>query len=206
MTHIDRKQHWESVYSDKAADEVSWYQQRPEPSLSLIARSGIDQNAAIIDIGGGASLLMDHLLDLGYQDVTVLDISLAALTRVSQRLAERALKVAMIEADVTEFVPGRQYQLWHDRAAFHFLTKRQDRNKYMKVLREALVSGGTLVLATFAPEGPIRCSGLDIVQYDAGKLAGELGEGFALEEQCTVDHLTPAKREQRFNFFRFRRL
>lgn len=206
MTDRDRKQHWEGVYSSKAVDEVSWYQERPEPSLALVARSGIDQKAAIIDIGGGASLLIDHLLEQGYQDLTLLDISRAALTKVSARLAERALNVTMVEADVTEFVPDRTYQLWHDRAAFHFLTAPKDRQKYVKTLRRALASGGTLLLATFAPEGPRRCSGLDIVQYDAEKIAIELGEGFVLEEQCLVAHVTPSNGEQLFNFFRFQRV
>lgn len=201
----DRKVHWEDVYSGKAAHEVSWYQERPDLSLSLIANSGLDPGAAIIDIGAGASLLVDLLLDLDYQDITVLDISPAALAQVSERLAERSSKVALIEVDVMRFVPDRQFELWHDRAAFHFLTKPRDRRRYIEALHLALAPGGSLVIATFAPGGPAKCSGLEIVQYDAARLIGELGEEFILEEQYSEVHITPANSEQLFNFFRLKR-
>jgi SAM-dependent methyltransferase len=201
----DRKQHWETVYGGKAAEETSWYQRSPSRSLSMIVHAGISKEAALIDIGGGASLLVDHLLDLGYRDLSVLDISAAALAQAAGRLGLRAGQISWIEADVTAYRPSKRFDLWHDRAAFHFLTEVKDRRRYMAVLRQALAPGGQAILATFAPGGPEKCSGLDIVQYDAGKLGDELGPEFALQEQHEERHETPAGREQLFNFFRFQR-
>jgi trans-aconitate methyltransferase len=202
---FDRKQHWETVYSNKAAEETSWYQPVPRLSLSMIANTGFGRDAALVDIGGGASRLVDHLLDQGYRDLTVLDISSAALANAARRLGDKAGLVTWIEADVTTFSPPRQFDLWHDRAAFHFLTEAGDRQKYLEVLQKALVPGGQAILATFAPGGPAKCSGLDIVQYDAKRLGGELGPEFVLMEQQEERHVTPSGGEQLFNFFRFKR-
>jgi SAM-dependent methyltransferase len=204
-SEFDRKQHWESVYSDKLAQQTSWYQKEPRLSLLMIANAGLGHDAAVVDVGGGASLLVDHLLGLGYRDLSVLDISRAALDQARIRLGEAASRVNWIEADVTSYVPERQFDLWHDRAAFHFLTAREDRLQYAQVLRKSLAPGGQAVIAAFAPAGPVKCSGLDIVQYDAVKLGDELGPEFILEEQEEESHVTPANREQLFNFFRFRR-
>jgi len=204
-SEFDRKQHWEAVYGDKPAQQSSWYQKEPRLSLLMIANAEFDHGAALIDVGGGASLLVDHLLGLGYRDLTVLDISRAALDQARQRLREAASGVNWIEADVTSFVPDRQFDLWHDRAAFHFLTARDDRLKYVQVLRKSLAPGGQAIIAAFAPRGPTKCSGLDIVRYDEAKLGDELGPEFILEEQEEESHVTPANREQLFNFFRFRR-
>lgn len=201
---IDRKHHWETVYGNKSAEETSWYQPFPHLSLSMIANTGFGPEASLIDIGAGASLLVDHLLALGYRDITVLDISSAALAQASCRLGDE-FPVNWVEADVTTFMPGRQFDIWHDRAAYHFLTEEQDRQRYLAVLRKALKAGGQAVLATFAPGGPVKCSGLDIVQYDADKLCNELGPDFTLLEQQEERHLTPAGREQLFNFFRVKR-
>lgn len=201
----DRKRHWETVYGNKAIEETSWHQPFPHLSLSMIAHAGISRDAALIDIGGGASLLVDHLLDQGYSDLTVLDISAAALALASARLGQRAKRVTWVEADVTVYEPSRPFDLWHDRAAFHFLTEVKDRRRYLTVLRKALVPGGQAIVATFAPGGPEKCSGLDIVQYDAEKLGDELGPEFVLQEQHQERHKTPAGREQLFNFFRFER-
>jgi SAM-dependent methyltransferase len=202
---FDRKQHWESVHGDKPAQQTSWYQTVPRLSLSMIAHTGFNHTASLIDVGGGASFLVDHLLDLGFRDLTVLDISRAALDQASERLGARASIVSWIEADVTRFAASRQFDIWHDRAAFHFLTATQERKRYVQVLRTALAPGGQAVIAAFAPRGPAKCSGLDIVRYDAEKLGGVLGPEFILEEQEEESHTTPANREQLFNFFRFRK-
>jgi 2-polyprenyl-3-methyl-5-hydroxy-6-metoxy-1,4-benzoquinol methylase len=204
-SELDRKQHWECVYGGKPAQQTSWHQAVPRLSLSMIANTGFDHGVALIDVGGGASLLADFLLDLDYRDLTVLDISRAALDLARARLGDRALRVNWVEADVTRYAPDRQFEIWHDRAAFHFLTVPGDRQRYVRVLRKALAPGGQAVIATFAPSGPEKCSGLDIVRYDAAKLGNELGAEFVLQEQEEETHVTPANREQIFNFFRFRR-
>jgi SAM-dependent methyltransferase len=204
-SEFDRKRHWEGVYGDKPAQQTSWYQKEPRLSLLMVANAGLDHDAALIDVGGGASLLVDHLLGLGYLNLSVLDISGAALEQARQRLGEKASRVNWIEADVTSYDPDRQFNLWHDRAAFHFLTAKEDRLQYVQVLRKSLAPGGQAVIAAFAPRGPAKCSGLDIVRYDAVKLGDELGTEFILEEQKEESHVTPANREQLFNFFRFRR-
>jgi trans-aconitate methyltransferase len=206
MADNDRKQHWDGVYQRLQEDQVSWYQEKPRLSLSMIAHAELPMDAPIIDIGGGASLLVDHLLAFGYRDLSELDVSRTALDLVAARTASQAAKITFIETDVTHFEPHRRYRLWHDRAAFHFLTCKKDRRSYVRVLDKALVSGGDLVLAAFAPGGPEKCSGLDIVQYDAEKLGAELGQEFELQEWQAETHVTPAGREQLFNFFRYRRL
>jgi len=202
---VDRKQHWEAVYAAKPVQESSWHQANPALSLSMIGAAASGPGASLIDVGGGASLLVDHLLDLGYRDLTVLDIAAAALDQARRRLGPRAGGVRWIESDVTAFLPTRTWDIWHDRAAFHFLTEAADRRRYVDVLRRALPVGGQAIIAAFAPDGPQRCSGLDIVRYDAVRLGAELGASFSLQERRFEAHLTPTGREQRFGFFRFRR-
>lgn len=202
---MDRREHWNRVYQTRALDSVSWYQRRPDVSLELIAASGIAKNAGIIDIGGGASVLVDHLLDLGYSNLAVLDISGAALNASRSRLGAQAAAVEWFEADVTTFEPPRRYALWHDRAAFHFLTEAGDRAHYVTALRKTLLPGGTAIIATFAREGPPKCSGLDVVRYDEQSIAVELGAEFALREMRRETHITPGNAEQRFSYFRFER-
>ncbi len=201
----DRKQHWEDVYSRKSATEVSWYQLEPRLSLELIGHAGVNRDSAIIDVGGGASVLVDRLHDAGFRDLTVLDISEHALDVARDRLGAAARDVQWIDADITEFVPSRTYDLWHDRAVFHFLTDAGDRRRYVDVLRRAVPAGGHVIMAAFAIGGPVRCSGLEIVQYDAGRMQAELGEEFELAEQQSETHRTPAGADQLFSFFRFRR-
>lgn len=203
---FDRKAHWEAVYGARPAEEVSWYQERPVRSLELVERTGFGREAAVIDIGGGASRFVDYLLEQGYRDLTVLDLSSVALERAAERLGRRAEEVCWIEADITQFEPLRPYDLWHDRAAFHFLTDAADRHRYREVLRRSVAPGGQVILATFAPGGPEKCSGLDIVQYDAARLEEELGPEFSLQEQQQERHRTPAGREQLFGFYRFLRI
>jgi hypothetical protein len=197
--------HWEGVYRDRRPEETSWHQDDPQASLRLIESSGAAIGDPVIDIGGGASRLVDRLLGRGYADLSVLDISGRALDEARTRLGPEAARVRWIEADVTAFDPDRRYRLWHDRAAFHFLIDPTDRLRYRTALSAGLEVGGWLVIAAFAPDGPPRCSGLDVVRYDADSLAAELGSGFELEEESREIHLTPQGKEQRFGFFRFRR-
>lgn len=205
MQPMDRREHWNRVYQTKATDSVSWYQQRPDVSLELITSSGIAKDAGIIDIGGGASLLVDHLFDLGYTNLAVLDVAGSALSACRSRLGARAAAVEWFEADVTSFEPPHRYALWHDRAAFHFLTEAGDRARYVATLRKTLKPGGTAIIATFALDGPPRCSGLDVVRYDEQSIAGELGAEFELREVRRETHITPGSAEQRFSYFRFER-
>jgi len=201
----DRKAHWESIYSKKAEEDTSWFQPRPETSLALIQASGEPPTAALIDVGGGISRLVDHLLDLGWQNLSVLDISGTALEATRQRLGERASRVKWLEEDLLDGSPGGPYRIWHDRAVFHFLTQAEDRERYLKQLSTALEPGGSCVIATFGPEGPPQCSGLPVQRYTPQALATTLGGSFALEETRTEIHRTPAGKDQNFIYCRFRR-
>jgi SAM-dependent methyltransferase len=200
---MDKKEHWDKAHAARHPREVSWYEQLPALSLRMIQESNVATDTPIIDVGGGASLLVDFLLEDGYRDITVLDLSGIALDKARRRLGEKSSRVEWIEQDITCFEAERKYGLWHDRALFHFLTLENDRGKYIQALRRALQPGGQLVISTFAIGGPERCSGLDIVQYDARKLERELGGGFTLLEQEQVLHQTPAQKEQLFGFYRF---
>lgn len=202
---MDRKTHWDNIYSAKTPNQLGWYQAHPEISLRLIADSGVGKGAALIDIGGGTSLLVDKLVEAGYANVTVLDISAAAIAAAQARLGWRAGEVRWLAQDVTTFAPPEKYALWHDRAVFHFLTEAADRQAYLSTAQAALPSGGQLVIATFAPDGPEKCSNLPVVRYDAESLAKEVGEGFELLESCGETHLTPGGMKQSFSYCRFRR-
>ena len=200
---LDRHTHWEDVYGRLAVDEVSWYQERPASSLALLARA--PARASIVDVGGGASRLVDALLDAGYPRPAVLDVSETALARARSRLGERAARVQWITSDVTRWRPDRTYDVWHDRALFHFLVDPAERRLYRDVLGAALATGGQVIIGTFAPDGPERCSGLPVVRYDAAALAAELGPGYHLAETLVEDHLTPKGKVQRFQFCRLER-
>jgi len=200
---MSRREHWDRIWRTRAPQQVSWYQAEPGPSLALIAAAGIAKDAGIIDVGGGASLLVDRLLDLGYTNLAVLDIADAAMQGSRARLGARAAAVEWHEADVTAFEPPRRYALWHDRAVFHFLTEAEDRRKYVATLRKALQPRGTVVIATFAPDGPPKCSGLDVLRHDQATLGAELGPDFALQEVHRETHHTPSQAEQRFIYCRF---
>jgi SAM-dependent methyltransferase len=205
MNDLDRQAHWQSVYATKAEREVSWFQEDPAPSLDLIAEAGISTDARIIDVGGGASRLVDGLLKRGFSRLAILDLSAKALEAAKQRLGSRCEAVAWIVADVTTWNPPDTYDLWHDRAAFHFLTDPADRDAYVARLKKAVRPGGHVIIATFAPEGPERCSGLPIVRYDPEALAATLGATFELIGSRRHDHLTPGGNTQRFQFSRFLR-
>lgn len=200
---MDRKLHWEQVYAQKQPAEVSWFQPRPEYSLRLIASAGIATDQPVIDMGGGASHLVDSLLELGYCDVSVLDISGTALQHARARLGAAAARVSWIEADATLFEPPKTYVLWHDRAVFHFLSDPTDRLAYRQRLAHGLQSGGHLIIATFALDGPEKCSNLPVQRYSPETLSAELGAGYTLVETLAETHVTPAQKEQRFVYCRF---
>jgi ubiquinone/menaquinone biosynthesis C-methylase UbiE len=200
---IDRKSYWQNIYHEKSPLDVSWYQREPRLSLELIHRSGVQTDDAIIDVGGGASVLVDFLSGEGFTGLSVLDISENALANAKKRLGDSANNIEWFEADITEFNPPHQFSLWHDRAVFHFLTDKSDRKKYVNALRKSLLQGGHLIIAAFAPGGPTKCSGLEIVQYNALKLMTELGDEFELIEERSEIHVTPSDKEQKFNYFYF---
>ena len=204
MPMTDRKSHWEDVYSQKRETEVSWFQETPAPSLDLLKLVKAGRESAIVDIGGGASRLVDALLAEGYSDLTVLDLSSAALGAAQARLGPRAGDVRWIAADVTRWDPDRRYDVWHDRAAFHFLTEPADQRAYVKRLGRALNEGGHAIIGTFAPDGPEKCSGLTIARHDAETLSEILGPRFTLLDSRRHDHETPWGSIQKFQFSTFR--
>jgi 2-polyprenyl-3-methyl-5-hydroxy-6-metoxy-1,4-benzoquinol methylase len=205
QSEIDNQGHWQAVYHDSSASEVSWYQTEPALSLSLIEATGIARDASILDVGGGASVLVDRLLAHGFGQIQVLDISGHALAVAQQRLGEKADQVRWHVGDITQFQPERQVDLWHDRAVLHFLTKSAQRQAYCQALEKSLRPGGHLIIGTFAVDGPTRCSGLDIVQYDVPALLDVLGPKFILQEERRETHLTPANKTQNFAWFRLQR-
>lgn len=203
---MDAKSHWEAVYSARNSTDVSWYQPSPARSLELLAASGLGEHSAIIDVGGGDSTLVDALVDQRVGHISVLDLSGAALARARERLGTRAGNVTWIETDITRAeLPSGAFSHWHDRAVFHFLTAPEDRERYVRVAADAIRPGGTMVLATFASDGPVRCSGLDVAGYSAATLADAMGPGFALRRSLADLHRTPAGVEQRFTYAVFER-
>jgi 2-polyprenyl-3-methyl-5-hydroxy-6-metoxy-1,4-benzoquinol methylase len=205
MNDTDRRDHWQNVYATKAEKEVSWFQEDPAPSLDLIAATGIRSDANIIDVGGGASRLVDRLLERGFQRVAILDLSANALEGVKKRLGRRAEGIDWIATDVTSWEPSSTYDLWHDRATFLFLTEAADRDAYVVRLKKAVRAGGHVIIATFASDGPERCSGLPIVRYEPETVAAVLGPEFDLVESKRDDHVTPGGNTQHFQFSRFLR-
>jgi trans-aconitate methyltransferase len=199
-----RQAHWEGVYTTKRENEVSWFQDNPAPSLELIAAVGATPATAIIDIGSGASRLVDGLLAKGFRALAVLDLSGAALKAAKSRLGAQAEKVNWIVADATLWEPTEVYDIWHDRAAFHFLTEENDRVAYIERMKKALRAGGHAIVATFAPDGPERCSGLRVMRYDAETLGQTLGQEFDLIETRRHSHTTPWGSTQSFQFSVFR--
>ncbi len=197
------KQHWETVYQTKQANEVSWTQETPQTSLDFIRSLNLPKSASIIDIGGGDSKLVDFLLDEGYENLTVLDISATALERAKARLGERAEKVNWIVADITDFKPDTSYDVWHDRAAFHFLTDNEQIEKYLNIVHAAVT--GFLLIGTFSEDGPKKCSGLEIKQYSGTSLENVFKRDFTKIACKTEDHITPFNTIQNFTFCSFKR-
>ena len=197
------KAHWEKVYETKTPQEVSWTQEIPQISLDLIHSFRLHKDAHIIDVGGGDSLLVDHLLDLGFTNISVLDISINAIERAKRRLGTRSELVHWIDSDINAFQPHVTYDLWHDRAAFHFLTQEKDIQRYAKLVSS---HAKNMVIGTFSIDGPFKCSGLEISQYDESGLS-ELfqAEGFVLFESKREDHQTPFGTSQNFVFASFRK-
>lgn len=201
----DRTTHWQNVYVTKGETEVSWFQASPAISLEMIRAVSPDRAAAIIDIGGGASRLVDALLHDGYRNPTVLDLSANALDTAKKRIGATASTVDWIVTDATTWRPAKTWDVWHDRAAFHFLTDPRDRVAYVERLRSAVTPGGHVIIATFAPDGPEKCSGLPVQRHDSASLSAELGPEFELVETRSETHHTPWHSTQAFQFSRFRR-
>ena len=200
LTAEGRRAHWDSAYATRGEMGVSWFEERPALSLELIRRTGATRQSSLIDVGGGASRLADSLLGEGWRDLTVLDISAKAVETAKARLGKAAGNVEWIVADVTGWTPARTYDLWHDRAGFHFLTGAGDRAAYVERLHAALKPEGHAIIATFAPDGPERCSGLPVMRYDAAMLAGVVGPSFQLIDQRRHEHITPWGSTQVFQF------
>jgi SAM-dependent methyltransferase len=206
-TPDDRRAHWQQVWATRDPDAASWHQDHPTTSLSLIEGAGLRRDAGIVDVGGGDSLLVDCLVEGGWVHVAVLDIAPAALARAAERLGPLGDDVTWIESDVLDWHPvPALFEVWHDRACFHFLTDAADRRRYAEIMATALVSGGIAILAEFAPDGPERCSGLAVERSDTDALAALLAPNFELIREFDEDHRTPAGRTQRFRWRIWRRL
>ncbi len=197
--------HWEAVYRDKDLTQVSWYQGRPSLSLSLISRVGLGTNARILDVGAGTSSLVDHLLDAGHRHLGVLDVSATAIDITRERLGDRAQHVEWFVSSVAEFVSPHPWDLWHDRATLHFLTEHDDQAEYRLRLESSVTQGGTVVVSTFGPEGPERCSGLDVRRYGVDQLVECIGPEFSLDHHEVVEHTTPGGGVHQFLSCLFRR-
>jgi len=205
MRNFDREKHWETIYKTKNLKDVSWFQPTPETSLSFLKQYNIPIDAKIIDVGGGDSFLVDNLLDLGYLDITVLDISATAIDKAKQRLGNRADQVKWIVADAATFNPTEKYDFWHDRAAFHFLTLEREIDSYIDTVYKSILPTGILVIGTFSEQGPKKCSGIEIQQYSESKMTDRLKNFFEKIKCVTVDHKTPFDTIQNFIFCSFRK-
>jgi len=200
---VERRQHWENVYETKSPSEVSWTQAKPEISLELIHSFNLPKSASIIDVGGGDSRLVDFLSEEGFENITVLDISAKALEKAKQRLGPKAKKVSWVVSDITEFEPASNFDLWHDRAAFHFLTHPEEIDKYLEIAQNHVT--GYITIGTFSENGPKKCSGLDIKQYSEESLSRQFSESFEKISCTTEDHQTPFGTTQNFLFCSFKR-
>lgn len=204
MKAFDRKQHWENIYSTKQLNEVSWYQPTPETSLQFIQELNVPKEASIIDIGGGDSFLVDYLLELGYKNITVLDISKKAIERAKLRLGQKGQNIKWIEADASNFDPQEKYDLWHDRAAFHFLTDEKEIKHYLKSAKKGIKESGNLIIGTFAVDGPKKCSGIEITQYSEESLSNRF-YSFKKINCRNIEHVTPFNTIQKFIFCSFKK-
>jgi ubiquinone/menaquinone biosynthesis C-methylase UbiE len=203
---MNSKQHWDKVYTTKPTSDSSWFQPVPAVSLDFIRESGMSKNAAIIDVGGGDSYLADHLLALGYTDITVLDISEAAIQRAQKRLGDRAGLVNWVVSDITTYIPDRPFDCWHDRATFHFLTTQQQVRQYLAIANKALTASGKIILGTFSENGPDMCSGLPVKQYSETALVSLIKKWFKKIKCIHTDHVTPFNTIQNFLFCSFKKI
>ena len=206
MEMFDRKKHWEKIYQTKELKEVSWFQPTPVTSLVFIKELNLPKTSKIIDVGGGDSLLVDHLLDMGYMNITVLDISGTALERAKLRLKDMAVNVKWIVADAANFNPNEKYDLWHDRATFHFLTEEEEIEHYINSVQQCIKPSGILVIGTFSQQGPTKCSGIEIKQYSETTMTNRLKKYFEKIRCITIDHKTPSDAIQNFIFCSYRRI
>ncbi|CAM4049358.1 class I SAM-dependent methyltransferase [Gillisia hiemivivida] len=207
MDHVEsKKKHWETIYDTKKLNEVSWYQAVPETSLNFINSAEVSKDAQIIDIGGGDSFLADNLISIGYTNLSVLDISGNAIERAKKRLRENADEVTWIVSDITDFKPSISYDIWHDRAAFHFLTSSEDIRKYLDTMESAITPNGYLILGTFSENGPTKCSGIEIKQYSIEELKTAIPDTFKFIEGKNIDHPTPSGSMQNFTFCKFQKI
>jgi SAM-dependent methyltransferase len=206
MTEFNRKDHWEKIYGTKSLNEVSWYQSVPSTSLEMVRFFNLPKDASIIDVGGGDSFLVDHLLEMGYTAITVLDISEKAIDRAKARLSDKANKVSWIIADAATFIPTERYDFWHDRAAFHFLTNEAEISHYIEAIDTGLKTSGKLVLGTFSENGPTKCSGIQIKQYSESSMTMMFKSRFEKIKCFTIDHKTPFSTTQNFLFCSFKKI
>ncbi len=206
MENFDRKQHWDKIYNTKQLNEVSWYEPTPKTSLDFVEKFKLSKTAKIIDIGGGDSFFVDHLLAKGYKNITVLDISEVAIERAKKRLGNKAENIKWIIADATKFRPIEKYDFWNDRAAFHFLIKEQEISKYLEIAENSISSEGIMVIGTFSIEGPKKCSGIEIKQYSENSMTERSKHYFEKIECIKVDHPTPFDTFQKFVFCSFKKL
>jgi len=199
VSAMESKAHWEHIYESKGARDVSWFQEHAAQSIELIRKTGVGLGARIIDVGGGASTLVDDLLDEGYSEITVLDISETALRRSQDRLGRRASRVTWLESDITQAELNSDfYDVWHDRAVFHFLTRADDRHRYVEAVQRSVKAGGHIIVASFGLGGPEKCSGLNVVRYSAESMHREFGNDFELVDARTEVHHTPIGADQQF--------
>lgn len=206
MSDFNRKAHWEDIYAKKKLSEVSWYQPNPASSLEFILSGNPSKaDTKIIDIGGGDSFLIDRLVEQHFQQVYLLDISARAISRAKERLAQQAEKVVWIESDIINFAPQEQFDIWHDRAAFHFLINTEEVTRYVHLATASITENGRLIIGTFSKNGPTKCSGIDIVQYSSDELESLFQSNFELTETKTLLHKTPFDTTQEFVFCSFRK-
>jgi cyclopropane fatty-acyl-phospholipid synthase-like methyltransferase len=206
METINKKEHWDKIYSIKQPDQLSWFQTYPKTSMEFLMLFNLAKDAGVIDIGGGDSNFVDTLLEQGYTNITVLDISENAIERAKKRLGEAGDKVNWIVTDVTEFKPTRKYNFWHDRAAFHFLVAEELADKYVQIVNQGVAENGFLILGTFSEKGPDSCSGLNVKQYSEGSMSAKFENGFKRIKCIEEDHQTPFNTMQNFLFCSFQRL
>lgn len=200
---LDRKAHWENVFSTKEANEVSWFQTIPQTSLNFFKENNIPLESAIVDIGGGDSFLAEHLLNLGYTNITVLDISQSAINRAKNRIGEKASQISWVISDITEFQSDKKYDVWHDRAVFHFLKDKSDQEKYKSALNDSTNNGAQFFIGTFSENGPLKCSGIEIQQYSDKSLCEQFSAHFEKKQCFYEDHPTPFDTIQNFVFCTF---
>lgn len=206
MNSNERKLHWEKVFQTKDTTQLSWHQTIPQTSLKLIEELNLSKSSKIIEVGSGDSFLCDFLLDKGYSEITLLDISKKALNAIKKRLGEKTKSIRFLTADVTQFSSNQTYHLWHDRAVFHFLTDELDIQRYIKNVSEKLVSGGYFILGTFSDNGPNICSGLNVRQYSEVEIAAIFRDGFEKIKCFTEDHQTPSGASQNFLYSIFKKV